>query len=184
MEDDMNEYFYKFQDTDVLNLSSNIVSKNARLVELYDNNSNILKNSFLTKLNNFTPVHLIKVFHNPPNVISKIHEDVDFKNQSILYAINLVLTPEHPGAMEWYLPKITKLPESDSKGVPCINYTLDEIIDLACKTTITTTPVLVRIDKPHRVITGDGNRTCISIRCKHNFASWEEAVTAYKQAGF
>jgi hypothetical protein len=182
----MNDYCYHFQCStrDALGASLDFKTKDVRHVETCTIEDSIVDIDFFRKINFFTPIYIMKIFHTPANTVSWIHQDVTYNGDSIMYAINILLSPGDPGVMEWFHPKELKTFSMDPHGYPCINYKPDEVISLAHSEVISASPTLVRIDKPHRIVTGATPRACVSIRCRHNFNSWEEAVDAYKQAGF
>lgn len=182
----MNEYCYNFKcaTRDVLNQAVSFEAKTFRHIETCSIEDGLLDVNFFKKINNLTPIYIMKIFHTPSNTITWAHEDVTNNGDPIKYAINILLSSGDPGAMQWLYTKEKKSYTLNSNGVPCVNYELNEILGLAHTEVISLTPTLVRTDKPHRIVTGTTPRACLSIRCRNNFNSWEEAVLAYKDIGF
>lgn len=149
---------------------------------------NMLTTEFFEKLggvNNVSGAMIFnKINHQNPNIA---HVDIAMNNEKIVYVnygVNIVFddSTDILGTMRWYsINNPNKLPRVlfTTAKTPYINFYNIELT-LEREYVISDTVTLVRTDVPHSVSSGNGNRTCISIRFKHNF-DWDTAVDHFNK---
>lgn len=133
-------------------------------------------NDFVAFIESILPLERVQIFTKP--------NFWNFKNAHIdsgkIYALNVVYVHtgkiSKPSYMEWFdivhqsSKKETLLTMANT---PYLDYKENEIqlIETQC---LDNKLSLVRVDIPHRVITGFNHRTCFSFRFIDKFKSWEE----------
>jgi hypothetical protein len=150
--------------------------------------SEIFTTSFLEKLSTISKISGVMIFnkinHPSPTVA---HADIALINNQpiyINYGLNIVFddSTDFPSTMRWYsrrFPKLEKKILISAGNTPYMNFTMGEL-SLEAEHCIDEFVTLVRTDVPHAISSGNGLRTCISIRF-HNNHDWDVAVDLFNK---
>ena len=148
----------------------------------------VFTTSFLEKLSTISKISGFMIFNkinhqSPPNA----HADVVLINNQhvyINYGLNIVFddSTDFPSTMRWYsrrFPKLEKKILMSVGNTPYMNFSMAEL-SLEAEHCIDEFVTLVRTDVPHAISSGNGNRTCISIRFHKNY-EWDVAVDLFNK---
>lgn len=102
----------------------------------------------------------LSLFRIPANFRGDIHSDLNSKVKNLRYAINIVLSGT--GEMQWVSNIQGTKTIFRQEGVSYLGY--KDVVDFDVIDTWRGEVGLVRIDPPHRVITWDQERYCLSLR--------------------
>jgi hypothetical protein len=148
----------------------------------------MLTTEFFEKLGGLTSISGAMIFnkinHKNPSIahadVFVIEDELFYKN----YGLNIVFdeSTDMPGTMRWFSinnPKEKPNLLFTIAKTPYLNFDNSEIT-LEQEHVILDTVTLVRTDVPHSISSGNGIRTCISIRFKHNF-DWDIAYDHFNK---
>jgi len=148
----------------------------------------VFTDSFLEKLSSIAKVSGLMIFnkmrqHNPVTA----HIDVALINNKpiyINYGLNVVFddSTDMSSKMQWYTrknPEIQKHVLISPGNTPYINFSTSELT-LESEYSIDEYITLVRTDIPHSICSGNGIRTCVSLRFHENH-DWEKAVELFNK---
>ena len=143
---------------------------------------------FLNKLSTISEITGVMIFNkinhsNPFNA----HIDIELINEKpvyINYGLNFVFddSTDINSTMRWYTykrPWIEKKVLFSAGKTAFMNFTMEELI-LDTEHSIDEYVTLVRTDIPHTIFSGNGLRTCISIRFKKNY-DWDTATNLFNK---
>jgi len=144
--------------------------------------------SFLEKLSTISEISGVIIFNkiNHQNPINA-HIDVALINDQpvyINYGLNIVFddSTDIASTMRWYshrFPWLEKKIILSAGNTPYMDFSIAEL-SLETEYNINDFVTLVRTDIPHAVSSGNGRRTCISIRFKNNY-DWETATNLFNK---
>lgn len=146
----------------------------------------IFTSEFLTKLQTVAEVSGMMLFNRIDQHDPQIaHTDVALVNDEIINVncgLNIVFddSTDIKSNMRWYsikYPNREKQASFTSANTPYLNYHINEL-KLEAEQCIDDFVTLVRTDVPHTISSGNGCRTCISIRFKDSI-NWTDAVNRF-----
>ena len=148
----------------------------------------IFTSPFLDKLSTILEISGVMIFNtiNQPNPFHA-HIDVALINSKPVYnkyGLNIVFdnSTDIPSAMRWYtrrFPNIEKKILFSAGNTPYMNFNMEELL-LKTEYSIDEFVTLVRTDIPHAISSGNGRRTCISIRFKEKY-DWGTATNLFNK---
>lgn len=195
----MNDYYLplKIKTTDVLRKDwiNPFNGDEGNLIKLFsgDYASTVLTDVFLQKFDMIGPINGVIVFHKD-NFDPELGAHVDCYKSSddsepllALAGVNLVLDQGvNTSAMQWFKLKDDTSTTANPIKLTNINSLYVEWspkeLDLVEEYSILEYPTLVRTNVPHTVRTGDGRRTCISLRFDSPCTTWEELYSLFDKA--
>lgn len=150
---------------------------------------NILTHNFFTKLSSLAEITgamiFNKIHHQTPD---NAHIDIDTASNKLFfipYGLNIVFdsSTDMKSSMRWYSHKgpHENIVQTSKDGTKFLSFPISSL-NLEEEYCIDEKPVLVRTDVPHTIYSGNGFRTCISIRFMYYKNDWESGYHLFDQA--
>jgi len=144
--------------------------------------------AFVDKLSTISEILGVMIFNKINHLNHNFaHVDVALINEELVYihyGLNIVFddSTDVPSTMRWYtrrLPWLERKILLSAGNTPYMNFTMAEL-SLEAEHSINDFVTLVRTDIPHSISSGNGRRTCISVRFKNNY-DWDTATNLFNK---